>query len=284
MTWNEGDARQARAPQWSPAQLSMTCLLNGVEPVALDQPFTYLAIGLDQAPALDEIAAGAPHGSFYAAACNQLAQGLAGLPQFDFIVTRFDYDRIPAESRRQVVAFIGSHLKPGGIVHTGYKAMPGGSTGHPLQRLLLEYQASQGEAASSAVQGLADAGARYFDSNPRMQALWDELKEQPGDSLNATEPLYFADVAREFAAAKLNFAGAAPVQDAPAPVPFTPEQQDFLDQVADPVLRETLKDYICNTAYRADLFVRGARRMHPLRRQQWLERHHPDKKASHELE
>jgi hypothetical protein len=194
-----------------------------------------------------------------------------------------------------VVDFIRRHLNPGGIVHVRYNALPGGATGHPLQRLLLAYQAAHADApdgapaaARRAVQALAGHGAGYFDSNPGMQALWESLKDRASEGLNRLEPLYFADVARAFAAAKLEFVGAA----TPGPG-LTVQQREFLEQAPDPVLRETLKDYIHNTASRSDLFVRGARGMHPLRRRQWLERlglapadtqHDIDRKVDHELE
>lgn len=318
MDRDEGYAAHAAGEIQGPAHLSRCCLLHGYEPVPTDKPFRYIALGCGHDAELNRAAAGHPHARFYAADCGarggtaarqaapsnltllktglaDLAQGMEGLPPFDFIVVRGDYDRLPPGSRRHVVDFIGRHLNPGGIAHVGYNALPGGSTGHPLQRLLLEYQAAHAEAAGGApaaarrsVQALAGHGAAYFDSNPGMQALWEGLKDRSGDGLNRLEPLYFADVARAFAAAKLDFVGAA----TPSPG-LTAQQREFLDQAPDPVLRETLKDYLHNTAHRSDLFVRGARRVHPLRRRQWLERlglapadthNHIDRKTAHELE
>ncbi|SFV13861.1 methyltransferase regulatory domain-containing protein [Pseudoduganella namucuonensis] len=323
MDRDQGYAAHAAGALQDPAHLSRACLLQGYEPVPTDRPFRYIALGRGQDSELSRAAAGHPHASFYAAACGapgaggdaaprqaapsnltllktglaDLAPAMEGQPPFDFIVLRGDYDRLPPEGRRHVVDFIVRHLNPGGIVHVGYNALPGGSTGHPLQRLLLEYQAAHAEAAGGAaaaarrsVQALAGHGAAYFDSNPGMRALWEGLKDRSGDGLNRLEPLYFADVARAFAAAKLDFVGAATPPPAPA---LTAQQREFLDQAPDPVLRETLKDYLHNTAYRSDLFVRGARRMHPLRRRQWEERlgltpadthNNINRKVAHELE
>lgn len=309
MNWNEGcitNATHATAPGRSPAHLSFACLLNGFEPVPLDKPFTYFEFGFGQEPTVNRFAADIPHGHFYAADWNgrraaapqnaiadtglsnltllensfaELVQGATGLPQFDFIVMRGDYDRIPPESRRHVVDFIARHLKPGGIVYTNYNAMPGAATGHPLQRLVLEYEALRAKAlgepflpARDFVQTLVDNGSDYFDSNPDLHVLWDGIKEQPVHCMNGMDPLYFADVAHDFAAAKLDFVGAADPRFAFPQHYLTTEQQDFLNTVADMVLRETLKDYIRNTTYRSDVFVRGARHMHPVRRKQWLER------------
>ncbi|HVK95914.1 MAG TPA: methyltransferase regulatory domain-containing protein, partial [Noviherbaspirillum sp.] len=84
-------------------------------------------------------------------------------------------------------------------------------------------------------------------------------------------PLYFADVAQEFAAAKLDFVGSADLVLAFPERYFTSEQQALLESVPDAVLRETVKDYLRNTGFRKDVFVRGARRMSPARQAQWLE-------------
>jgi hypothetical protein len=306
MIRNEGratDTSYATGSARCPAHLSFACLVNGFEPVPLDKPFTYIELGFNgEQVEAHRFAADAPHGRFYTAGCSmasqsitadagisnltllehsvaELAQGMPGLPRFDFIALCSEYDRIPVESRRHVVDFMARHLKPGGIAYTRYNAMPGGAAGHPLQQLVLEYEAchaqARGEGAVHAhdlVQAMADGGAKYFDTNPGLQAHWDHIKAQPAPCLSRMEPLYFADVARDFAVAKLDFAGAADPWCAFPGRYLTAEQQGLLDSVADMVLHETLKDYLCNTTYRSDVFVRGTRRMHALRQSQWLER------------
>ena len=84
--------------------------------------------------------------------------------------------------------------------------------------------------------------------------------------------MYFADVARDFAGAKLDFVGSADLPFAFPHCHLTPQQRELLDSVPDPVWRETVKDYVRNTAFRSDIFVRGARRISPERQRQWLER------------
>ncbi|MTV41736.1 methyltransferase regulatory domain-containing protein [Duganella radicis] len=284
MNWNDDHAG-------SPVHLSLACLLHGCTPVAPDLPFAYLAWGAGCAPALARWAAQLPHGRFYALDDRQAGAGAerdphnltrldvgtddwtAALPPLDFIVLGDDYDALAPARRRQALALIARHLQPGGLVQVRYHAMPGGASGHPLQRLLLAYQALDGAtpaAAHAAVAALAEHGAGYFDADPGARAQWARLAPEQSDGWRHHEPLYFADVARAFAAAKLEFVGGADPR--PTAPPLTAPQRDFLGQVADPVLRETLLDFIRNTGYRADLFVRGARPVHPLRRQSWLAR------------
>jgi hypothetical protein len=84
------------------------------------------------------------------------------------------------------------------------------------------------------------------------------------------DALYHIDVARQLADAKLDYACSAVLPGAFWHLCFTDAQQSLLDDVDDAGLRETLKDYIRNTVFREDIFVRGARRMTPQRRLEWL--------------
>ena len=316
MHWNGGyvsDMEYATefCAKQSPVHLSFACIINGFEPVPLDKPFTYFELGFGQGLTVNLMAASNPHGRFYAADFNpaqvvaaqelaqsagldnltllensfaELAEGKVDLPQFDFITMHGVYTWITAENRRHIVDFIARYLKPGGIVYTGYNAMPGWAATLPLQRLLLEYgslhpgtSCDQFVRARDFVQQLADGDAAYFRANPRVCSKWDVIKAGDPHYLvheymnRGGEPLYFADVAQEFAAAKLDFVGSADLVLAFPERYFTSEQQALLESVPDAVLRETVKDYLRNTGFRKDVFVRGARRMSPARQAQWLE-------------
>jgi hypothetical protein len=86
------------------------------------------------------------------------------------------------------------------------------------------------------------------------------------------DALYHIDVARQLADAKLDYACSAALPGAFSHLCFTDEQQKLLEGVDDAGLQETLKDYIRNVGFREDIYVRGARRMTPKRRMEWLRR------------
>jgi hypothetical protein len=83
-------------------------------------------------------------------------------------------------------------------------------------------------------------------------------------------PLYHADVVRDMASAKLDYIGSGELSRSFPQLFLTPEQLDLLQTVPDLALRETIKDYLTNTSFREDIFVRGARRMTPARQEHWL--------------
>lgn len=159
------DFFREQSPEW----LNFTCLLNGVEPVPIDAPFTYFELGCGQGVTLSILAASNPLGQFYGndfmpshiAAARQfattaridnltfleksfaeLANGcVPDLPQFDFITLHGVYTWINADNQAHIVRFINRYLKPGGIVYTSYNAMPGWNAELPLKRLLLAHAA-----------------------------------------------------------------------------------------------------------------------------------------------
>ncbi len=213
-----------------------------------------------------------------------LAEGKAGvLPQFDFITLNGIYTWVSAENRRHIVAFIARYLKPGGVVYVGYNAMPGWAAALPFQRLIVEHAAQQASGSAAKIVRtrafigqLQEAQARYFSANSGLQPRLESFADESPNYLvheylhRAWEPMYHQDVARELAAAKLDFVGSGHLPYAFPHLSLTAEQQDLLADIADPGFRETLKDYLLNTSFRKDIFVRGARRMAAPRQAEWL--------------
>jgi SAM-dependent methyltransferase len=203
MSWNNGYVADLQYPAWffpnqGPVHLDFACVLNGVEPVALDKPFTYFELGFGQGLTVNLLAASNPQGRFYAADFNpaqvaaaqqlaadaqldnlvllensfaELADGDVDLPQFDFVTMHGVYSWVNAEARKQIVRFLARYLKPGGIVYTSYNAMPGWASALPLQRLLLEHQMYPGgtdaqlKEARRLVDALEQVQAAYFTDN-----------------------------------------------------------------------------------------------------------------------
>jgi SAM-dependent methyltransferase len=296
----------------SPAWLNFVCLLNGIEPVDLQQPFTYFELGFGRGLTAQLVAASHPNGQFYAADFNpahvagasalakqaqlsnltllensfeELAHGQAkaALPQFDFITLHGIYSWVTAENRRHIVEFIGRYLKPGGVVYLSYNAMPGWAPALPLQRLLVEYADAfpnrsdvQIKGATEFVGQLEAVKAGYLSANPGLKVRLDSLKTASPHYLvheylhKHWQPLFHADVARDLADAKMTFAGPADLAYAYPMVFLNDEQRQLIERLPHPEMRETLKDYLLNTSFRKDVFVRGAQHIGARRQSELL--------------
>lgn len=333
MDWNDGyvadiEYEAGFFPEQSPSHLNVACVLNGVEPIPLDKPFTYFELGCGRGLTANILAASNPQGSFYAADFNpaqvagarqlaataqlenltflennfaELADGKVPLPQLDFITMYGVYTWVNAENRRHIVRFIDRYLKPGGIVFLSYNVMPGWSAALPLQRLMLEYAARcpgrtgvQIEQLRNFIGRLDDMQAAYFCANPAVKYRLDSLMTDKASYLaheymnQGWQPLYYADVARDLAAAKLDYVGSAELPMAFPRLYLTPEKQEMLAAMPDAAMRETVKDYLLNTPFRQDVFMRGTRRMTSLRQMEWLQQMGlaltvPREAATHEI-
>lgn len=307
MDWTEGYASDVEYTagfyrEQGPAYLNFVFLLNNIEPVPLDRPFTYFELGFGRGLTSTVLAASNPQGRFYAADFNpahvagatsladaagignltllensfeQLATGdCIELPQFDFITLHGIYTWVTAENQAHIVAFIERYLKPGGVVYLSYNAMPGWSAAAPLQRLLVEHadlhpgrSDVQIKAATQFVLALAATQRGYFAPNDTVTGRVKKLGEDNAQYLvheymhHHWQPLYHADVARALAPAKLEYVGAGDLALNYPSLFLKAEQLALIKNEGDPVLLETAKDYLLNSTFRRDVFVRGARKM-----------------------
>jgi len=207
------------------------------------------------------------------------------LPQFDIVALHGILSWISEANRRTIVAFIGRHLKPGGLVYVSYNSMPGWGSFAPLRRLMSELGglAHSGpvgrlEKALEIISGLKQANGRFFGANPGVGERFEKMKSQNRSYLvheymnKDWEPFYFKDVATEMADAKLTFLGSANLLDHVDVLNLTEEQRTVLGTIEDPTLRETARDYLVNQQFRRDIFVKGAVPLSPFSgRERWQE-------------
>ena len=70
---------------------------------------------------------------------------------------------------------------------------------------------------------------------------------------------YFSDVAGALSGADLSFVASARLLDRMNAIHFQPAGQVLLDRQKDPVLRESVRDFLVNQQFRLDVFARDAR-------------------------
>jgi hypothetical protein len=76
--------------------------------------------------------------------------------------------------------------------------------------------------------------------------------------------MHFATMAGWLEPAKLQFACSANYLDAIDAINLTTEQQAFLNEIPDPMFRQTTRDFMVNQQFRKDYWVKGARRLNQL--------------------
>lgn len=216
-------------------------------------------------------AAGLDNAHIVEASFEELVEGLHGnLGQFDYIALHGVWAWVSPANRAHIVAFIARHLKPGGLVYVTYNALPGWTSAMPLQRLLSMFAATGADRSDRRIVEALDIAAAYAAAG--CGALPADMLERLGkerekgnvaylshEYLNAHwSPCYQMDVARDFAEAKLTYAGTANLFENFPDLSLTPAQRELVAK-APAALAETARDYLMARTFRRDVYIRGGR-------------------------
>jgi len=198
------------------------------------------------------------------------------LPQFEMIALHGIWSWVNESARRIIIEIARRHLAPGGVFYISYNIQPGWAPYVPLRELLKLHVDRSGTretisdrigAALDFAQKIADSGAAYFRANPLAAERLKQMQGQPRaylahEYLNPVwEPMPFSEVCRWLDAAKLGFAARAALLEDIDAAHLTPEGSALLAGIADPVMRQGVRDFFLGEQFRRDYFVRGARRL-----------------------
>ena len=199
------------------------------------------------------------------------------LPDFDFIGLHGIWTWISDANRSIIVDFVRRKLTPGGVLYISYNTLPGWAALTPIRHLLAEHAALAGakgqgivpraDAALAFAEKLLEANPAYARANPQVAERLKQIKEQNRNYL-AHEyfnrdwlPMHFGTMAQWLAPAKVSYACSAHYPDHIDAINLTGDQQAFMAGIPDPLLRETVRDYMINQQFRRDYWVKGARRL-----------------------
>lgn len=282
-----------------PSALNLVLTMQGLEPMPLNQGFSCCDLGCGQGLSTNIFASCHPEGQFHGIDFNRVhilgARELSSqarlanatfweasfddlgklpLPEFDFITLHGVYSWINADNRKHIVDFIRCKLKVGGVVYVSYNCLPGWAPVAPIRQLLISCTdmesgllEEQINASIKFVERLKSMNLSYFDKNPSAVNFFELISRFPLKYL-AHEyfnenwiQFYHADVVKDLAQANMSFVGSANFADNLDFLRFSLEEQQLLNSIEDPVLKETIKDFAVNQQFRKDVFNNGRKRM-----------------------
>lgn len=202
------------------------------------------------------------------------------LPDFDYIALHGAWSWMNDENRAVIVDFLRRKLKVGGVFYVSYNTQAGWAAMMPMRELLADHaniMGSEGQGSvarfDSAVyfaEKLLATKPSYSRDNPQIPERLAKLKaHEPQylvhEYLNRNwQPQSFSQTAQLLAVAKLTFACSANYLDHVDSLNLTAQQQNLLDEITDPLFRETVKDFCTNQQYRRDYWVKGATQLNVL--------------------
>ncbi len=282
-------------PETMPARLRWAALMQGHK--LPDSGFRYLDAGCGQGLNLILAAAAHPDSSFVgidflpehiaharelARRCGinnvrfieadfaEVAETPGYLGEFDYAVAHGISTWVAPRVQQALFRLISRVLRPGGVFYNSYNTFPGWLGVVPFQHLvLLEQRSKNGshalQAARDAMERLKDSSRAMFDGLPALQQRMQVMDKQDQAYLvqeynNAYwQPMFFTQMADALAQVKLDYLGTATLGEMFDGV-LPPAVRSLLAEQADATLRQQLRDYACNTAFRRDLFVKGRQR------------------------
>ena len=282
-------------PELAPVNIAFNLLDSRFLPPSLEK-VTYCELGCGQGFTTNVLAAANPQIQFWgidfnpthAAEAKRLAEAAnlknvhfcdqsfaeflaADTPKFDFITLHGVYSWISDENRRTMVDLLRQKLKFGGAVYLSHNTLPGWSAIMPLRELMVQYAGSTNDSSIQKVEkGLAFAKqlqtlkARYFQENPMIKQHLEEMQDDSRNYLaheyfnNNWRPLYHFEVAQQLAEAKLTFATSADIDDQFHDFKLDKDQLNLLSEITDITLRQTIRDFLFNTRFRRDLYIKGS--------------------------
>jgi SAM-dependent methyltransferase len=239
-----------------------------------------------QAGFAQELAAVSGSGAkLYDEAFAEFAQR-ADLPDFDYIGLHGIWSWISDENRAVIVEFIRKKLKVGGVLYISYNTQPGWAAFAPMRHLMTEHAevlGSEGRGIVSRIDGAMDFAEKLLATNPLFSIanphVVERLKKMKEHSRHYLaheyfnrdwHPMHFATMAQWLEPAKVQFACSANPLDLIDVVNLTPEQQNFLAEIPDPMFRQTTRDFMVNQQFRKDYWVKGARKLSALEQSEAL--------------
>jgi SAM-dependent methyltransferase len=289
----------------APLHLNLACLLGGVAGIEIGPTtrLSYLELGCGQGFGALMLAASNPgwqvtgidfnpaHIAAARALCAEagianarfIEADLAGfadspigrdLPEADVVTMHGLWSWVGDAVRAGIVRLLGDKLKPGGIAHVSYNALPAWQGALGMQRLLLEAGLRAGGSSDrqvaagwELVRALGEANAPHLRDGSLVQSLTEYSKAAQvaylaHEYMNASwRPCFHADVVRALAGAKLDWVASAQLLENFTPLTLGAEASALAARFDDPVMRELIKDMFLARCLRQDVFVRGARRL-----------------------
>jgi len=181
------------------------------------------------------------------------------------------------QNRTHIVDILRRKLRVGGIVYLGYNSYPGWADGIPLRHIMqmyVELATSKNKDLTTSIdeavtftQRVAECDAGYFRVNPAAIRRLSEFTKKNRSYLaheffgRYWEIMNFSDVVKLLSDAKLTFVGSADVVDYVEQFNLSEQGRALLTEIKNPVLRETIRDFLVNQQFRRDIFIKGGRRL-----------------------
>lgn len=276
--------------EMQPAWLCTVAQLQGFKAPDLSNSFSYCELGCGNGINLLLAAACNPQGHFtgvdinpqHIAYATEQARQLAlsnvrfiqsdfasfagqDTQKFDFIVCHGTWSWIADSDKQHILTLLSQQLKPLGLCYLHYMCYPASGRMHSVQKLLHQQaglvsgsSTDKMHSALALLTQMLKGGA--FTDNPALQQYLSALLNMPANYLahdllsDHWQPEHSTNVHQRLNTAGLAYIGSADVFNNLTELSIPGDLQPVLSTVADPLLREQIKDMARDAHQRTDIF------------------------------
>jgi SAM-dependent methyltransferase len=198
------------------------------------------------------------------------------LPDFDYIGLHGIWSWISEKNREVIVDFARRRLKVGGVLYVSYNTMPGWAAFAPMRKLMTQHAeiiGSEGKGIVDRIDGslafseeLLKTNPIFLQANPQIADRIAKLKDENRHYLAHEyfnldwHPMHFSEMLSSLESAKVGYACSADYLDQLDSINFTQDQLILLNSIPDMMLRQSIRDFMMNTQFRKDYWIKGVRR------------------------
>jgi hypothetical protein len=190
----------------------------------------------------------------------------------DVIVAHGILTWVSRQTQDAIVSIVRQRLQPNGLAYMSYNCMPGWAPLAPIKQFMREVKRRnpgrspdrQLTLAFELVTKLKDGKAAYFAVNPAAVQHLDQLLQQDRaylvhEYLNEHWEIFqFSEMVARLAEAKLAYVCSATLTENLDAYAVPQGLAPVVTATDDPVMRETVRDYVTNKRFRRDVFARGS--------------------------
>jgi Predicted methyltransferase regulatory domain/Methyltransferase domain len=203
-------------------------------------------------------------------------------PNFDVIVVSDVWSYLPTDTQNSVIDFVRHKLELGGAFYVNYNT-PSGRWARlaPVRNLMKLYYdrvvvpADDMSTKIKNTVNFIESMVKGNPSTPYVSQLLDEMTHLKNSDLSDIEREYFSncwrlfsfsDISELLSEAKLTFSCHGELLKNLDVLVLKNESAAFLKDIADPLLKEVMRDYLTDQHHRSDVWVKGAPALN------WVER------------
>jgi len=198
----------------------------------------------------------------------------ADIPHADFVSLHGVWSWVAPSVQAGIIRLLKARVRPGGVVHVSYNALPGWQGMIGLQRLIREAGSRTAGRSDSQVaeglelaRGLLATEAKHLHQSSFGAGMLERFGQGSPEYLahelmnQCWTPCFHADVADAMSGARLEWVGSASIAENFPELMLDAPQRELMLKQPDVAMRELVKDMCLGRLLRSDIFVRGANRM-----------------------